>query len=58
MLGALNRYDKDLLREYQYRLLKCFESAQKITDDDYDDDDDNDDDDDDDDDNELFLWYG
>ena len=57
MLGALNRYDKDLLREYQYRLLKCFESAQKITDDDYDDDDDNDDDDDDDD-NELFLWYG
>ena len=55
MLGALNRYDKNLLREYQYRLLKCFESAQKITDDDYDDDNDDDDDDDD---NELFLWYG
>ena len=27
VLGAFNTYEKDLLREYHYRLLKCFESA-------------------------------
>ena len=32
MLGALNAYEKDLLREYHYRLFKCFESAQRSTD--------------------------
>ena len=32
MLGALNAYVKDLLREYHYRLLKCFESTQRTTD--------------------------
>ena len=32
MLGALNAYEKDLLREYHYRLFKCFESAQRTTD--------------------------
>ena len=32
MLGAFNTYEKDLLREYHYRLLKCFESAQRTTD--------------------------
>ena len=32
MLGALNAYEKDSLREYHYRLLKCFESAQRTTD--------------------------
>ena len=32
MLGALNAYEKDLLREYQYRLFKCSESAQGTTD--------------------------
>ena len=30
--GALNAYDKDLLREYHYGLFKCFESAQRTTD--------------------------
>ena len=32
MLGALNAYDKDLLREYHYRFFKYFESAQRTTD--------------------------
>ena len=32
MLGAFYVYEKDLLREYHYRLLKCFESAQRTTD--------------------------
>ena len=32
MLGALNAYDKDLLREYPQRLFKCLESAQRATD--------------------------
>ena len=32
MLGAFYAYEKDLLREYHYRLLKCFESAQRTTD--------------------------
>ena len=32
MLGVLNAYDKDLLREYHYRLSKCFESTQRTTD--------------------------
>ena len=32
MLGALYAYEKDLLREYHYRFLKCFESAQRTTD--------------------------
>ena len=32
VLRALNAYDKDLLREYHYRLFKCFESAQRTTD--------------------------
>ena len=32
MLRALNAYEKDLLREYHYRLFKCFESAQRTTD--------------------------
>ena len=32
MLGALNAYVKDLLREYHYRLFKCFESTQRTTD--------------------------
>ena len=32
MLGALNAYDKDLLREYHYRLFNFFESAQRTTD--------------------------
>ena len=27
VLGAFNTYEKDLLREYHDRLLKCFESA-------------------------------
>ena len=31
-LGACNAYEKDLLREYHYRLLKYFESAQRTTD--------------------------
>ena len=31
MLGVLNAYEKDLLREYHYMLLKCFESAQRTT---------------------------
>ena len=31
MLGVFYAYEKDLLREYHYRLLKCVESAQKIT---------------------------
>ena len=30
--GALNAYDKDLLREYHYRFFKCFESTQRTTD--------------------------
>ena len=29
VLGVLNAYDKDLLREYHYRFFKCFESAQR-----------------------------
>ena len=32
MLGVFYAYEKDLLREYHYRLLKCFESAQRTTD--------------------------
>ena len=32
MLGALNAYEKDLLREYHYRIFKCFGSAQRTTD--------------------------
>ena len=32
MLGALNVYVKDLLREYHYRLFKCFESTQRTAD--------------------------
>ena len=32
MLGALNAYEKDLLREYHCRLFKRFESAQRTTD--------------------------
>ena len=28
----MNAYEKDLLREYDYRIFKCFESAQRITD--------------------------
>ena len=32
MLEALNEYEKDLLREYHYRLFKCFESARGTTD--------------------------
>ena len=32
MLGALNAYEKDVLREYHYRLFKCFESVQRTTD--------------------------
>ena len=31
VLGALNAYEKDLLRECHYRLLKCFESVQRTT---------------------------
>ena len=31
MLGVFYAYEKDLLREYHYRLLKCVESAQKAT---------------------------
>ena len=31
MLGTFYAYEKDLLREYHYRLLKCVESAQKTT---------------------------
>ena len=27
VLGAFNAYEKDLLREYHYRFLKCFELA-------------------------------
>ena len=30
--GALHAYEKDLLREYDNRLFKCFESAQRTTD--------------------------
>ena len=30
--GALNAYERDLLREYHYRLFKCFESDQRTTD--------------------------
>ena len=32
MLGAFYAFEKDLLREYHYRLLKCFELAQRTTD--------------------------
>ena len=32
MLGTLNASEKDLLREYHYRLFKCFEPAQRTTD--------------------------
>ena len=32
VLGALNAYDKDLPREYHYRLFKWFEPAQRTTD--------------------------
>ena len=32
MLGVLNAYEKDLPHEYNYRLFKCFKSAQKTTD--------------------------
>ena len=32
VLRALNACEKDLLREYHYRLFKCFESAQRTTD--------------------------
>ena len=32
MLGAFSAYEKDLLRKYHYRYLKCFESAQRTTD--------------------------
>ena len=32
MLGALNAYEKDLLREYHYRIFKCFKSAQRTND--------------------------
>ena len=32
MLRALNAYEEDLVRECHYRLFKCFDSAQRITD--------------------------
>ena len=32
MLRELKAYEKDLVREYHYRLFKCFESAQRTTD--------------------------
>ena len=32
VIGALNAYEKDSLREYHYRFLKYFESAQRTTD--------------------------
>ena len=32
MLGAFYAYEKDLLSEYLYRLLKCFESAHRTID--------------------------
>ena len=32
LLGAFNAYEKDLLREYHYRRLRCFESVQRTTD--------------------------
>ena len=33
--GALHAYEKDLLHEYDNRLFKCFESAQRTTDADF-----------------------
>ena len=32
LLGAFYAYEKDLLREYHYRLLKCFELAHRTID--------------------------
>ena len=32
VLGALNAFEKDLIREYHHRVFKCFESAQRTTD--------------------------
>ena len=29
---SMNAYEKDLVHEYDYRLFKCFESAQRTTD--------------------------
>ena len=31
VLGALNAYEKGILREYHYRLFKCLESSQRTT---------------------------